>query len=157
MWNLASSNKLCSDKFTIQVSNLQFLISIKILISFEIQSHQKHLNNIANVRPSINNKPPKQPEFLKNRQKQEKMKERNLKILQIRNQYTLERASLIHYENKKLLSKMMEIERKPSLLNPLNLTKSTFQIPSKTLNGESRIRGLRKINSENLVKNPILT
>ena len=52
---------------------------------------------------------------------------------------------------------MMEIESKPSLLNPLNLTKSTFQIPSKTLNSESRIRGLRKINSENLVKNPILT
>ena len=48
---------------------------------------------------------------------------------------------------------MMEIERKPSQLNPLKLTKSIFQITSKTLNSGSRINGLKRINSENLVKN----
>ena len=113
------------------------------------------MSNIANVRPSINNRPPKQPEFLKNRQKQEKMKERKSNIYifyKISNQFNLERAEVIHYENKKLLSKMMEIERKPSQLNPLKLTKSIFQISSKTLNSGSRINGLKRINSENLVK-----
>ena len=45
----------------------------------------------------------------------------------------------------------MEIERKPSLLHLLNLTKSTFQTSSKTLNMGTTILILSRI-SENLVK-----
>jgi len=56
MWNLKSSNKLCSDRFT-------------------VQSHQKHVNNIQKVKPSIDNSAPQIPSFLRSRAKQEKMKE----------------------------------------------------------------------------------
>jgi len=58
------------------------------------------------------------------------------------------RAAVIYYENKKLLDKMMEIERKRSTLNPVEISKHSFQ-PTKTLNTGKRLNDLRKINSEN--------
>ena len=115
MWNLQSSNKLCADRFT-------------------TLSQQKHLNNINNVKPSINNTSPEIPTFLRSRAKQEKIKE--------------VRAAKIQYENRVLLDKMMEIERKKTQLNPEEIAKKTFR-PTKSLNTTKRIRELKKINDEN--------
>jgi len=114
MWNLAASNKLCSDRFT------------------QLQ-HQRHLQNIAEVKPKINNASPDVPSFLRSRAKQEKMKE--------------VRAATIQHENRVLLDKMMEIERKQSQLNPSQLAKKTFY-PTKTLNTSKRVNELKKINGE---------
>jgi len=115
MWNLATSNKICSDRFT-------------------TLTQQRHLNNIYNVKKSIDNKAPEVPGFLRSRAKQEKMKE-------VRN-------GVIQYENKVLLDKMMEIERKKTILNPSVIIKKSFQ-PKKTLNVGKRIKDLKKINDEN--------
>ena len=68
MWNLASSNKICNDKLIALVSHFHHK-----LIAF--QQHQKHLNNLANIKPSIDNSCPEIPSFLRSRAKQEKMKE----------------------------------------------------------------------------------
>jgi len=115
MWNLATSNKICSDHFT----------TLK---------QQQHLNNIYNVKKSINNSAPEVPGFLRSRAKQEKMKE-------VRN-------GVIQYENRVLLDKMMEIEKKKTSLNPSVIIKSSFQ-PKRTLNVGKRIKDLKKINDEN--------
>jgi len=58
------------------------------------------------------------------------------------------RAQTIQYENRVLLDKMMEIERKKTQLNPEEIAKKTFR-PTKTLNTTKRVRELRKINDEN--------
>jgi len=115
MWNLVSSNKLCSDRLT-------------------ALQHQKHMNNIIHVKPSINNSSPDIPSFLRSRAKQEKIKET--------------RAAVIQYENRVLLDKMMDIERKKTNLNPEVIAKKSFH-PTKTLNTNKRVRELRKINDEN--------
>jgi len=115
MWNLASSNKLCADRFT-------------------ALSHQKHMTNVQNVKKSINNSEPYIPTFLRSRAKQEKDKET--------------RNGVIQYENKVLLDKMMEIERKKTELNPDIIEKKRFK-PSQSLNTSKRARELRKINTEN--------
>jgi len=115
MWNLATSNKICSDRFT------------------TLKQH-RHLSNIYNVKKSIDNSAPEIPGFLRSRAKQEKMKE-------VRN-------GVIQYENKVLLDKMMEIEKKKTTLNPTVIIKTSFQ-PKRTLNVGKRIKDLRKINDEN--------
>lgn len=60
------------------------------------------------------------------------------------------RAAKIQYENRVLLDKMMEIERKKTQLNPEEIAKKTFR-PTKSLNTTKRIRELKKINDENRV------
>ena len=115
MWNLISSNKLCSERAT-------------------FQAHQRHVKNVVRVKPSINNLPPEIPSFLRSRAKQEKMKET--------------RAATIQYENRVLLDKMMDIEKKKTDLNPDTIAKKTHN-NGKTLNTNKRVRELRKINDEN--------
>jgi len=92
------------------------------------------MNNIYNVKKSINNAPPEIPGFLRSRAKQEKMKE--------------VRANVIQYENRVLLDKMMDIEKKKTALNPSSISKKVF-VPGRTLNTVKRIKELKKINDEN--------
>lgn len=115
MWNLATTNKICSDRFT----------TLK---------QQRHLSNIYSVKKTIDNAAPEIPGFLRSRAKQEKMKE-------VRN-------GVIQYENKVLLDKMMDIEKKKTSLNPTVIIKTSFQ-PKRTLNVGRRIKDLKKINDEN--------
>lgn len=60
------------------------------------------------------------------------------------------RLATIQYENRVLLDKMMEIERKQSQLNPAQIAKRSFH-PTKSLHTSKRINELRKINQENRV------
>jgi len=60
------------------------------------------------------------------------------------------RAAVIQYENRVLLDKMMDIERKKTNLNPEVIAKKSFH-PTKTLNTTKRVKELRKINEENRV------
>ena len=63
---------------------------------------------------------------------------------------TIARAATIQYENRVLLDKMMEIEKKKTDLNPETIQKKSHN-PGKTLNTSKRVRELRKINDENKV------
>jgi len=92
------------------------------------------MSNVYNVKKSINNSEPYIPTFLKSRAKQEKDKET--------------RNGVIQYENKVLLDKMMEIEKKKTVLNPDVIEQKRFK-PSQSLNTSKRSRDLRKINTEN--------
>ena len=66
MWNLASSNKLCADRFT----NI-----VKKPLLFNIQTHKKHLDKLQSMKPAIDNRAPEIPSFLRTRAKQEQIKE----------------------------------------------------------------------------------
>jgi len=72
MWNVATSNKLCSDRFT-------------------NASHQKHLTNVNGVKASVDNGAPVVPEFLRSRAKQEKMKETRAAVIQYENRVLLDK------------------------------------------------------------------
>ena len=61
------------------------------------------------------------------------------------------RAATIQYENRVLLDKMMDIEKKKTNLNPDTIAKKSNN-PGKTLNTNKRVRELRKINDENKVE-----
>jgi len=63
---------------------------------------------------------------------------------------TIARAATIQYENRVLLDKMMDIEKKKTHLNPETIIKKSH-ISGKTLNTSKRVRELRKINDENKV------
>ena len=70
----------------------------------------------------------------------------------------LARDAVIQYENRVLLDKMMEIEKKKTDLNPTIIAKKHFY-PTKSLNTTKRVRELKKVNTENKVNldSPIKT
>ena len=103
----------------------------------KIKDHKRHLERIVTVKPMLDVKAPVKPGFLTKRSKKEATeKEFNDKV---------------SYENKVLLGKIIEIEKKPSSYNPVLLLpsrcpafdKTTFQIKRKKF----------EIDKENLVLN----
>ncbi|CAG9316305.1 unnamed protein product [Blepharisma stoltei] len=115
MWNIMGANKRCTDR--------------EIL-----REHTLHQIKIRNMRPRIDNLPPKAMPHLQSRAKQERIKN--------------DRGAVIDQQNKLLLQKMLEIDMKPSPLTPNSLPpKGGLQ--NFSLNKNSRIVELTKITDEN--------
>jgi hypothetical protein len=73
----------------------------------KIREHKLHLERIITTKPVIDVKEPIKPSFLQFKAKKEKMEQ--------------ERFMQINYENTVLLKKIIDIEKKPSPYNPVNL------------------------------------
>ncbi|CAG9329316.1 unnamed protein product [Blepharisma stoltei] len=115
MWNIVGANKRCTDR--------------EIL-----REHMLHQIKIRNMRPRIDNLPPKAMPHLQSRAKQERIKN--------------DRGAVIDQQNKLLLQKMLEIDMKPSTLTPHSLLSKTAP-QNLSLNKNSRVIELTKITDEN--------
>ena len=92
----------------------------------KIKDHKRHLERIITVKPMLDVKEPMKPRFLTLNAKKEAV--------------DYEKKKKIYYENRVLLGKIIEIEKKPSpynhtLLKPSRCPaydKTTYQIKKKT-------------------------
>jgi hypothetical protein len=99
---------------------------------FKEVEDERHRDKLARIKPSIDNKPPRIPQHIAAKAKRQRMlKDRNTEIQE---------------HNRLLLKKMLQIDLKPSPLNPSAITHCHSQ-PS--LNRNFRIRELKKIADAN--------
>lgn len=116
-------------------------------------SSQVHADKLANIKPSIDNTPPKAQVHLENRRKRDQQKE-GIQLFHLTplNFFT-ERLSVIEEHNHILLKKMMTIMKTPSKsIPPANSSPPTRP---KTLNTETRKKQLEEINAQNQVTTTI--
>jgi hypothetical protein len=91
----------------------------------KIKEHKMHLERLVTVKTMLDIKEPKKPGFLVFKAKKEKMEQ--------------EKKMKINFENRVLLTKIIDIEKKPSPYNPVILLparcpaydKTTYQIKKK--------------------------
>eukprot|EP01017_Pseudomicrothorax_dubius_P034546 TRINITY_DN4753_c0_g2_i3.p1 TRINITY_DN4753_c0_g2~~TRINITY_DN4753_c0_g2_i3.p1 ORF type:complete len:207 (+),score=11.28 TRINITY_DN4753_c0_g2_i3:87-707(+) len=114
MWNLKSSNRICEDR----------------LIQ---DAYSKHVKSLSNIKPTIDNRTPYCPPFLKTRAKQYRIAE--------------DRKLVIDTENQMLLDRILEISKRKTSLSPSVLIKN--YVPPQQMNTKSKLERLRLIDIEN--------